>query len=320
MTIADDVRSELEKRLDAFMAGGYAFIDAHPEEWRLDVEDNVDLEVTNHVLRVRIQDGTIADHADHVLAMCALQRPDGGWGDRRLDTETQLRSTAFCTQMLLRANRVLDDDTVRATVGRALDYITGHQLADGSWRDGSWHLFDAVSVSVGTLLFAVREPDVTPERQKALDDGMRFILANRAEDARWYYDPDSSPVTISAHLLQKCATFGADRGLVIESAHALLDLQDEAGHWDQENTDHTCDSTRCLMLVASRVEDPALTERVVHAATRAVQWLVDVSVDGAMPNRPGRMPHVERTCDGLDTALKYRSFLDDATRLIGFWR
>lgn len=302
----------------AFLVAAYQFVDRRPEEWAL--EYNADLEVTNHVLRVRIQDGTIAAHAPLVQQLCAHQHDDGGWGNRRDDPNTQLRSTAFCTQMLLRANRSLHSDVVQRSVERALRHIVGAQLKDGSWRDSRWHLLDATSVSVGTLLFAAREPFARPTHREALGRGMQFVQASRAPTCLWYYKPTASPVTISAHLLQKCVTYELPAAFVLPSAHALLDLQSPEGHWDKGNVDHTCDAIRCLLLCASQVDDVALKERVIEASRLALAWIIGTATDGGLGDRPGRRPHVERTCDGIDTALKVRQFFAARHDLVHFWR
>lgn len=309
---------ELDAELDEFLRSAYHFVGAHPEEWRLD--ENVDLEVTNHVLRVYIQDGTIAAHAEHVLALARLQREDGGWGDHRDDRESQLRSSAFCAQMLLRANRELRDAELSSTIQRALSFILARQLEDGSWRDHRWHLLDATSVSVGTLLFAVNEPFATDAHRRALQAGMQFVLSQQQPDGLWHYKPTASPVTITAHLLQKCATHGCGDDFVARSGRALMALQDPAGHWDKENTDHTCDSSRCLMLAAATTADRAFIAEVEQTVQRALRWLLDSARDGALGDRPGHTPHVERTCDGIDTILKYRRFRTQCEGMLAFWR
>lgn len=304
--------------LDAFLNGGYRFVEANTQEWKLG--SDVDLEVTNHVLRVRIQDGTIADYREDVLAVCACQHSDGGWGNTRDDQVSRLRSTAFCTQMLLRANRQIDHARISRSVALALEFILSAQRQDGSWDDDRWHFLDATSVSVGTLLFAVNESSATLATRTALARGIEFIVTQRHADSLWYYKPTASPVTISAHLLQKCATYGVASPALVESARALLALQDPVGHWDRENIDHTCDASRCLMLVAGVTADPELIRDTHAATTRALSWILATARDGGLANRPGGKPHVERTCDGIDTVLKYRLFSSEHHAIVRFWR
>lgn len=313
------IAPSMRARCNDFLRGAYDFIERHPEEWVLD--HDVDLEVTNHVLRVWIQDGTIAQHILHVDLLCKHQHADGGWGDTRDDSESRLRSTAFSAQMLLRANRKLKKQRFGRAIRNALDFIVRNQLDDGSWRDHRWHQLDAVSVSVGTLLFAVNEPEMQLSYAAALDRGMTFIRNARDDQSRlWFYNPSGSPVTISSHLLQKCATQGPSGEFIISSAHALLDLQDPAGHWDNANIDHTCDASRCLLVCASMNDDIKLIDRVSEAVTRSLSWILNCAIDGGLGNRPRSSPHVERTCDGIDTILKFAQFVCNRKRIIRFWQ
>jgi prenyltransferase/squalene oxidase-like repeat protein len=302
----------------SFISNAYDFIQTHPEEWNLD--NDVDLEVLNHVLRVYIQDGTIAAHRETVLRLCENQHTDGGWGGTRDDGESRLRSTAFCAQMLVRANRTLAESAVTGTIRRAVDYIVGQQLADGSWRDHRWHLLDAVSVSVGTLLFVVNEPYTTPADRQSLDRGMAFVRGQQQPDGAWYYKPTASPVTISAHLLQKCVTYGYGADVCVPPLRVILALQDRAGHWDRENIDHTCDASRSLMLTASTPVGRELVEPIHAAAERALSWVIDAAADGGLGDRPKHKPHVERTCDGVDFALKFGRFETERQNMLAFWR
>jgi prenyltransferase beta subunit len=300
------------------LESSYRFVESKRAEWSL--SGNVDLEVLNHVLRVRIQDGTIDRHASDVLDLCAAQHEDGGWGDTRDDPNSQLRSTAFCTQMLLRANRSLHHATVALAVERAMAFIRKWQQLDGSWTDRRWPDLDATSVAVGTLLFYTREPESEPGARAALARGMEYVYARRHSDGLWYYKQTASPVTITAHLLQKCATHGGREQLVVESASALARLQHEEGHWDKGHVDHTCDALRCLLLCASVVADDGLRAKVQDTAGRAVDWLVQCGRDGGLGDRPGAPPHVERTCDGIDTLLKFQTFHREQEQLVKFWR
>ena len=308
------------KAQDSFLKNAYQFIDYHREEWSL--SNNVDLEVTNHVLRVRIQDNTISEHRYLVDIMCTIQHEDGGWGDTRDDSISRLRSSAFCGQMLLRANRVLKSPTVTSAANRVLAFILSNQKPDGSWRDHRWHQMDATSVSLGTLIFAIKEIDAIPEYKASLDLGMEYIYSQRSpEDYLWHYKKRGSPVTISAHLLQKCAMQAEYLKIVKQSTIALMELQDIAGYWDNENVDHTCDAIRCLMLCASRLNDNSVTARVSESAARTMEWLLScVSQGGGVGDRPGRKPHVERTCDVIDTVLKTREFGSNFSHMHHFWQ
>lgn len=310
----------IQDKINDYMPKAYEFILEHPEEWELD--HNVDLEVTNHVLRVRIQDNTIENSKKHVIDVSAAQNADGGWGNKRDDKESQPRATAFCVQMLLRANRVLKDETLQKSIMNGLNYIISHQKEDGSWEDSTWHFLDATSTSVGTLLFAVNEDFTNEKYKKALEKGMAFVVSQRHENGLWYYKLSGSPVTITAHLLQKCATYFEYTDIHDQSIRELIKLQHIDGHWDNGNTDHTCDAIRAMMLTASRSKDPSIISDVFHSACLAVQWLVQVSqgVGGGLGDRPGKPAHVERTCDGIDSMLKLKQFAEDNSQMIKYWR
>lgn len=309
----------LDSHIQRYIDTAYQFVAENQQEWKL--SNNAELEVTNHVLRVYIQDGSISKYVSDVLDLCKIQNSDGGWGNYRDETESMLRSTSFCVQMLLRANRVLNDSTVSDSVLRGLNYIASQQLDDGSWRDSTWHFLDAVSTSVGTLLFAVNESFEAARYQKILDKGMNFVLSQRDSRGLWHYKASGSPVTITAHLLQKVATYNPSDKLSIESLKSLLLLQSEAGDWDKGNTDHTCDAIRSMMLTSSRLKDQGLIQETFASSCRAIKWLISVSdeIGRGLGDRPMKPAHVERTCDGIDSMLKLRQFKDDYQQMIKFW-
>lgn len=320
MVAHQDIKfKSIDDQINQYLPVAYQFVDDHILEWRLD--HDVDLEVTNHVLRVRIQDGTIKNYTQDVLALCKNQHTDGGWGNKRDDKESMLRSTSFCVQMLLRANRILNNQYVQDTIIKGLDYIVGQQLDDGSWRDATWHYLDAVSTSVGTLIFVMNEAFVNERYKNALKKGMEFTISERHENGLWYYKPTGSPVTITAHLLQKCAIYYGGSEINDQSIRELIKLQDEEGHWDNANTDHTCDAIRSMMLTASRSLDKSLIPEVFASACKAINWLTAISqsIGGGLGDRPGDKAHVERTCDGIDAMLKLRQFAADNTQMIKFW-
>jgi prenyltransferase/squalene oxidase-like repeat protein len=316
MAIADDVR---DVRRERFMEGALAFVLSNPLEWSLDT-GNVELEVTNHVLRVFIQNGTIGRYENELHALCALQHADGGWGDFRDDPVSHARSSAFCVQMLLRAHRQCPTPAIRRGVERGIAFIMENQRDDGSWLDHRWHTLDAVSTSLGCLLFAANDDAFASSAvRNVISRATDFVDRRRQPNGLWYYKPTSSPVTITAHLMQKTSIFHGANAADARAVAELLARQDEAGHWDSENVDHTCDASRSLMLVASRSQQPDQIRMVAAAAERATDWLLSIAADGRLGDRPRRRAHVERTCDGLDTMLKYVAFLADHSRMAGFW-
>jgi squalene cyclase len=308
--------------VEGFLEDAQRFVERSRDRWSLD--GDVDMETFNHLARVWVQLGTAADHADELRRLAALQHEDGGWGDRRDDPRSRGRTSAFSCQMLLRVRRALADPAIDAAVERGLDFLTDRQQGDGSWTDDRWHVLDATSVSVGTLIFAVREPGVPAgtlaTRQASLDRGMRFVLDQRRDDGLWSHKPTSSPVEITAHLLQKCVLHGVPAEVVEQGCRGLLDLQEPDGDWDRANTDSTCDVVRCLMLASEHEDGAGLRDEIDEACDRAMGWLLDVAQDGAVGVRPGRPPSVLYTCDVIDTALKYRAHHQERQALAGFYR
>lgn len=309
----------VSKQVNSFMSVAYQFILEHSEEWSL--KNDVDLEVTNHVLRVRIQDKTIQNFIQDVLSVCHVQNTDGGWGTTRDDEESKSRSSAFCVQMLLRANRYLNDPVIEKSILKGLDFIIAQQKDDGSWVDPTWHSLDATSTSVGTLLYAVNEDFALNSYKEALKKGMDYVQSNRHDNGLWYYKESGSPVTITAHLLQKCATYFGDSEKNDLSIRKLIELQHSDGHWDNGNSDHTCDAIRAMMLASSQSRDKDIMNEVFYSSCKAIDWLnkISLKIGGGLGDKPGKPAHVERTCDGIDAMLKFQRFVEDNTQLIHLW-
>jgi hypothetical protein len=289
------------------------FVDEHSREWSLRYDSS--LEATNHVLRVLVQDGTVAGYRDELGLLCAHQHADGGWGDRRDDAVSRTRTTAFATQMLLRANRVLHNPELKESVDRGVCFLLARQRPDGGWEDDRWHHLDATSVSVGTLLFASRDPDPDARVVPALRRGMSYVLGRRRNDGMWYHRPRSSPVEITAHFLQKVVPYGGSPDTVVPAMEGLLARQHPEGHWDAENVDSTCDAVRALFLSAQAVGNEGLVARVLQAGELTARWLVNAVTDGGLGPRPKRKPRVLFTCDGIDALFKLQKFRGPADSL-----
>ncbi len=282
---------------------------------------NVDFETLNHLMRVWVQSERISEHMTEVEAARAAQHEDGGWGDRRDEAQSQARSSAFCCQMLLRANRTLNDDRVTEAIRRALDFLMAQQEADGGWTDKRWHRLDATSVSVGTLIFAVKEPYRCARYAQSLERGMSFVAKARSSDSMWYHKATASPVEITAHLLQKVALYGNGSGDVDRAISGLLERQDEEGHWDKRDVDSTCDALRSMMLAVGVPGGEELVEEVATATDRGIAWLGSVQAgDGGYGVRPDRPSKVLYTCDVIDTLLKYGTFASGVGSLVGFYQ
>jgi len=284
------------------------YVDASRPSWSL--ENDVDMDTFNHLARVWVQRGEAQDHLDELLRLVAIQHEDGGWGDRRDDPVSRIRTSAFSCQVLLRARRAIPDPAIGAAVERGLQMLLARQEEDGRWTDDRWPYLDATSVSVGTLLFSVREPnfkEMMRAHRTAVERGMDFILAQRHGDGLWYHKPTASPVEITAHLLQKCAIYGVDRGILQVSATSLLELQGANGDWDNQSTDATCDVVRCLILTSEQENGVELRPEIDAACERAMHWLFSISDNGSVGVRPGRPASMLYTCDLIDTVLKYQA-------------
>jgi len=312
---------QLDKRMDLCILNGNKFIENNLHEWRLTYD--VDLEVTNHVIRCKASDRTISNYYKDVIDLTKCQNSDGGWGDKRDDPDSKVRSSALTIQMLLRSNRILNDKTVSASISRGLCYLLAKQDGEGRWFDPTWHYLDAISVAVGALLFAVNQPEwFNSLYANSLKMGIAHIRTQRNTEGFWFYKSTGSPVTITAHLLPKCVAFDGVHDIDITSVYSLIKLQSPEGHWDDLNTDHTCDSIRAMMLTASRAGSQDLYEAVYESSRKAIEWLLDASenIGGGLGDKPGMLAHVERTCDGMDSIMKFQQFCKDEQNLINFWK
>lgn len=310
---------EFQNTLDEFLNKAYSFIKDNSYEWNL--KDNVNLEVVDHVIRVRVQDLTVQKYEKDVIDLYQCQNPDGGWGNLRDDNESKVRSTALTTQMLIRSNRILKNKKIIDYIDKGLEFILKKQNEENGWTDPTWHKYDATSVSVGTLLFAIKEEFWSKERYKnSLKRGIDYVLNQRSNDTMWYFKKSGSPVTITAHLLPKCVTY---RGVMQEDFNTvrnLIKLQHNEGHWDKKNVDHTCDAIRAMMLTAGKAANKELYQEVYESVKKALKWLLLVSKDiGGLGDFPGEKAHVEATCDGIDAVLKFKQFIKSPSNMINFW-
>jgi Prenyltransferase and squalene oxidase repeat len=305
--------------VDLWLERAERYVLTHEEQWTPSA--NVDFETLNHLIRVWVQSERVGEHRMEVEAARAAQHEDGGWGDKRDEAESQVRTTAFCCQMLLRANRTLKDQRLSEAIERSLDFLVAQQDPDGGWTDRRWHRLDATSVSVGTLIFAAGEPYRCARYTRSLKRGMSFVAKARASDGLWYHKPTSSPIEITAHLLQKVALYDNGRGDVQRTIVGLLEQQDEEGHWDKKDVDSTCDALRSMMLAVGVPRGKELVGEVSAAADRGIAWLGSVQAsDGGYGVRPERPAKVLYTCDVIDTLLKYEAFESGAGSLVGFYQ
>jgi hypothetical protein len=309
------------------------FFFSHKLSWSLTTRPQT-LEVTAHALRVILALGKVQELADEFLALVTCQHEDGGWSSYATDPTSTTWVSAFCSLMLVRGNQRLGDERIARALHRSIDYFLATQK-DGRWTDGpTWSDLDATSHPVSFLhvVQILREGYRRAEVRTAWRKGLRFLLDHQSQDGAWY-DPDvqppgpvvasGSPVEMAAHLVQD--SFIADLmidnlfGVREASAKAtrwLREHQAENGSWDGENVDHTMDATRALMVV-SKVLGEQENEAVIH---KAMRWIIRNKNDRGWGDFPGEETNIERTCDGLDTLLKYRAYGDpDLKAFLRLW-
>jgi hypothetical protein len=315
-------------RIEPLIGEEYAYLLQEREGWSLTTGPQ-DLELVAHALRVLLHTGAARNFLDEYLSLVDCQNPDGGWSPYSADRESTVWVSAFCALMLVRGNRILKHDGVDAAVRRAVDYFLGVQEADGRWVDPQWADLDTTShpVSFFNVVQALGHGYRRQDVRRSWRRGLAFILENEEPGGGWR-DPDFHPsgVEMTAHLIQDSLVAdlvmeGVVSGVREACARGLAKLrewQSPQGWWDEENVDHTMDSVRSSMVV-SRV----LGENVSAAAIeRGLAWIVKVNNARGWPDFPGMETNLERTCDGLDTLLKYKAYRcgkpADVIRLWGY--
>ena len=315
-------------QIDRLIKDEYAFFLRKKAGWSLTTGPQ-DLELVAHAMRVILHAQTTPDFLDDYLALVACQVTDGGWSPFSADQESTVWVSAFCGLMLIRANRLLHNERIEQSVYKAIDYFLATQKRDGRWVDPNWADLDTTShpVSFFNVVMALNE---TYRRQEVLQSwrqGARFIIDNQAADGGWY-DEEFHPsgVEITAHLIQDAliADLAMDNRIngVHESctkgAQKLCEWQAADGSWDGENVDHTMDCTRSLMVVSRLLGDSQGEQAIV----RGLDWVLDNKNANGWGDFPAMETNLERTCDGIDTLLKYKAYrsLDpqDVVRLWGY--
>jgi squalene cyclase len=315
-----------QEQITQLIRDEYAFFLRERSGWSLTAGPQ-DLELVAHALRVLLHARTAPDFLADYLALVDCQNTDGGWSPFSAEQESTVWVSAFCSLMLIRGNRMLGHERLTQSVRRAIDYFLATQHPDGRWVDPRWADLDTTShpVSFFNVVMALGEPYRRPDIQRAWEQGVRFIIDHQSSDGGWY-DNEFHPsgVEITAHLIQDALI--AD--LVIENrvrgirdacakgAAKLYELQAADGSWDDENVDHTMDCTRSLMVVTRVLGDDHGREII----TRGLQWIINVKNPQGWGDFPGMESNLERTCDGLDTLLKYQAYCStDPLAVVRFW-
>ncbi len=299
----------------------YVYFVAERNGWSLAAGPQ-DLELVAHALRVLLHARVVPDFAGDFRALADIQHADGGWGQESTSTESAVWVSAFCGLMLIRGNRVLVDERIADSVRRAIDYFLGTQQGDGRWVDPRWADLDTTShpVSFFDVCLALGEPHRSADVARAREGGLRFILDHQTADGGWY-DADFHPsgVEITAHLIQDALVadllLGDRVGVRDACARGLACLrrwQAANGSWDDENVDHTMDCTRSSMVVAHLLDESASEASI----QRGLEWILAAKNQHGWGDFPGMETNLERTCDGIDTLLKYTAYRDSDRQAI----
>jgi hypothetical protein len=102
----------------------------------------------------------------------------------------------------------------------------------------------------------------------------------------------------------------------LQGVAKLYEWQAEDGSWDGENVDHTMDCTRSLMAV-TRILGDGRGEDVIM---RGLRWIIANKNTQGWGDFPGMETNLERTCDGLDTLLKYKAYChENPLEVVKLW-
>ncbi len=318
------------EEIEPIIESEYAYLRSEHDNWSPTTGDEHDLELVAHALRVLIHKQVVETSTPEFIALGAQQNEDGGWGQTGADNESKIWVSAFCGLMLIRGNQILEYERLSGSVQLAIRYFLDTQQPDGRWCDPSWADLDATShpVSFFNVVLVLGKEFGKTMRKKVVESwkkGMQFILDNQSSDGGWY-DQEFHPtgVEITAHLIQDSLV--AD--VMIENvmrvsrpcrkgAELLLSLQAESGSWDNDNVDHTMDCTRSLMVVSRMLGIERQCDPAIQAG---MDWIMKNKNEQGWPDFPGMDTNLERTCDGIDTMLKFLVYSEeDSTRIMRYW-
>ncbi len=307
-----------EDRINSMLQEGLSVLRARGPEWDLTVE-KTSLDTTNHVLRVLAQEGAAEDARACCERLIRLQHEDGGWGEFSNDAHSGIREAAFATRNLVTLNRRLKDSEIHNSIVRAVTYLLDRQEAGGGWLDILWGRSDSTSISLGALMLAGADGILSDRVGPAIERGVAFACGMQAEDGGWY-DPRFkqetrlSPVAWTAHILPKIVVHQGESVAARKGLDLMADAMEADGSWDGGDVDHTCDSTRALILACIVLND----DRYEARFSQGVEWLLENrNEDGLWSAAPGRPSNLLITCDVYDTLQKYRLYLQERGKNLG---
>jgi hypothetical protein len=311
------MNTTLAKDLDSLIEQEWQFLDSRKSEWSLQ-EGEQDMEVLEHILRCILHLGCTEEWAKDFKECIKVQNEDGGWSKNSHDNKTSMWITTFVALKLCRGNMILQDQ-------RALEYVLSVQEEDGHWTDPEWsHLDTTCSVTCFLTIYQVTHDKQDEERINTARRGGYQFIADWQRDSGLWKDDTFHPAGIetTAHLMQYTLVPAyfmdkieyADK-MCLEAADSLVAEQAENGSWDSENTDHTMDACRNLMLVSDTFGQKQKFFAVIE---KGVRWLIDIKNEQGWGDFPDEPTNIERTADGLDTLLKFRRYCTDEP-MSHFW-
>lgn len=315
-----------DESLSQLIESEYRFFQGVHDQWSL-LGGPKDMELVAHALRVVLHMGRASESLSEYLAVVEAQHADGGWGRESTDSESAAWVSAFLGLMLIRGNVELRDAQIEESVWKAIRYFLSSQRPDGRWVDSEWGDLDTTShpVSFFNVVLALGTPPAQEAVRQAWRKGLQFILRGQSNDGGWY-DPVFHPsgVETTAHLGQDAvvASMALPGGLSVRASSEqaltwILRHQAPDGSWDDQNVDHTMDCTRSSLLLSRLLR---MEEVCRPTLERAIQWIVAHKNPQGWPDFPGEATNLERTCDGLDTLLKYQAWRQaDALEVVRRW-
>ena len=316
--------------IQPMIESGYAYVRSEYDQWSPTASDQHDVQVVTRALRVLLHKQVVETSAAEFIALGAQQNEDGGWGRTGADNESRIGASALCSLMLLRGNQHLSYERLAGSVQLAIRYFLDAQQPDGRWVDPDMADVEATRypVSFFNVVFVLGKAFGKIMRKRVMESwkkGMRFILDNQAADGGWR-DEARHPtgVEMTAHLLQDAliADVMIENVMAVsrpcrKGAHWLLAWQDESGAWGNGHVGGTMDCVRSLMLVARMLG----IERECDPAIQAgMGWISSSRNEQGWPDVPEMETSLERTCDGLDTLLKYLAYSEEnPMRIMPYW-
>ena len=315
----------VKEDLDSLIENEWNYIQDNRGEWSLLEGKAVDLEVLEHILRCILHLDNTKEMAQEFRECLKVQNPDGGWSKASDSDKTSIWVTAFVALKLARGNAILNDAAIAGAVDHCLESVLSWQKEDGHWFDDEWSNLDTTcSVTYFLTICQVMNDKLGDERiNKARVRGFEYIMSQHRESGLWkdnQFHP--SGIETTAHLMQYTLipAYFMDKiefaeQSCLDAAEGLLGEQAENGSWDNENTDHTMDALRNLILVGDSFKQ---RDKYQDAIDRGIRWLIEIKNDKGWGDFPDEPSNIERTADGLDTLLKYKRYLS-GKRMSDFW-